>query len=88
MITKENLLIHELIGLEAMVVKSNNEQITGISGKVVDETKSMLFLNTINGIKKIPKENAEWKFSFDKNESIVNGNLLTKRPQERLGGKT
>ncbi|TSA17256.1 MAG: ribonuclease P protein subunit [Nitrosopumilales archaeon] len=88
MITQENLLIHELIGLEATVVKSNNEQITGISGKVIDETKSMLFLNTINGIKKIPKENAEWKFSFDKNESIVNGNLLTKRPQERLGGKT
>jgi ribonuclease P protein subunit POP4 len=88
MITKENLLIHELIGLEATVMKSNNEQITGISGKVVDETKSMLFLNTINGIKKIPKENAEWKFSFDKNESIVDGNLLTKRPQERLGGKT
>jgi ribonuclease P protein subunit POP4 len=88
MITQENLLIHELIGLEAVVVKSNNKQITGISGKVIDETKSMLFLSTINGIKKIPKENTEWKFSFDKNESIVNGNLLTKRPQERLGGKT
>ena len=88
MITQENLLIHELIGLEATVMKSNNEQITGISGKVVDETKSMLFLNTVNGIKKIPKENAEWKFSFDKNEYTVNGNLLTKRPQERLGGKT
>jgi len=88
MITQENLLIHELIGLEAIVVKSNNEQITGISGKVIDETKSMLFPNTINGIKKIPKEIADWKFSFDKNESIVNGNLLTKRPQERLGGKT
>ena len=88
MITQENLLIHELIGLEATVMKSNNEQINGISGKVVDETKSMLFLNTINGIKKIPKENVEWNFSFDKNESLVNGNLLTKKPQERLGGKT
>ena len=88
MITQENLLMHELIGLEAIVMKSNNAQIIGISGKVIDETKSMLFLNTVNGIKKIPKENAEWKFSFDKNESIVNGNLLTKRPQERLGGKT
>jgi ribonuclease P protein subunit POP4 len=88
MITQENLLIHELVGLEAIVMKSNNEQITGISGKVVDETKSMLFLNTINGIKKIPKENTEWKFSFDNTESMVNGNLLTKRPQERLGGKT
>lgn len=87
MITQENLLMHELIGLEATVMKSNNEQITGISGKVVDETKSMLFLNTVLGIKKIPKENIEWKFSFDKNECIVNGNLLRKRPQERLGGK-
>jgi ribonuclease P protein subunit POP4 len=69
-------------------MKSNNEQIIGISGKIIDETKSMLFLNTVNGIKKIPKGNTEWKFSFDKNESMVNGNLLTKRPQERLGGKT
>jgi ribonuclease P protein subunit POP4 len=88
MITQENLLMHELIGLEATVMKSNNAQIIGISGKIIDETKSMLFLNTINGVKKIPKENTEWKFSFDRNESIVNGNLLTKRPQERLGGKT
>ena len=87
MITKENLFIHEIIGLEATIVKSSNEQIIGISGKVIDETKSMFFLNTKNGIKKIPKENAEWKFSFDKNELIVNGNLLAKRPQERLGVK-
>ena len=87
MITQENLLMHELIGLEATVMKSNNEQIIGISGKVMDETKSMLFLNTVNGIKKISKENVEWKFSFDKNESIVNGNLITKKPQDRLGGK-
>ncbi len=87
MITKENLLIHELIGLEVTVVKSNNEQTIGISGKVIDETKSMFFLNTINGIKKIPKENTDWKFTFGKDESIVNGNLLAKRPQERLGGK-
>jgi len=87
MITQENLLIHELIGLEATIMKSNNAQIIGISGKIVDETKSMLSLDTMNGIKKIPKENSEWKFSFDNNESVVNGNLLTKRPQERLGGK-
>lgn len=87
MITKENLLIHEIIGLQATVVKSSNEQTIGISGKVIDETKSMFFLNTKNGIKKIPKENTEWKFSFDTNELIVNGNLLAKRPQERLGVK-
>jgi len=87
MITRENLLIHEIIGLEATIVKCSNEQTIGIAGKVIDETKSMLFLNTKNGIKKIPKENTEWKFSFDNTELIVNGNLLAKRPQERLGVK-
>jgi len=87
MITRENLLKHEIIGLEATIVKCNNEQTIGIAGKVIDETKSMLFLNTKNGIKKIPKENTEWKFSFDNTELIVNGNLLAKRPQERLGVK-
>jgi ribonuclease P protein subunit POP4 len=86
-ITKENLLIHEIIGLEAIVVKSNNEQTTGISGKIIDETKSMFFLKTKNGIKKIPKKNTEWKFFLDKSVSTVNGNLLAKRPQERLGEK-
>ena len=87
MITRENLLKHEIIGLEATIVKCSNEQTIGIAGKVIDETKSMLFLNTKNGIKKIPKENTEWKFSFDNTELIVNGNLLAKRPQERLGVK-
>ncbi len=87
MITQENLLVHELIGLDATVLKSNNKQIVGISGKIIDETKSMFSLDTKNGIKKIPKQNTEWKFTFDKNESIVNGNLLIKRPHERLGGK-
>ncbi len=87
MITQENLLVHELIGLDATVLKSNNKQIVGISGKIIDETKSMFSLDTKNGIKKIPKQNTEWKFTFDKNESIVNGNLLVKRPHERLGGK-
>ena len=87
MITKENLFMHEIIGLDAQVVQSNNKQIAGISGKVIDETKLMFVLNTKNGIKKIPKKNNEWKFSFYKNELTVNGNLLAKRPQERLGGK-
>jgi len=87
MITPENLLIHELIGLDTVVVNSNNEQIIGVSGKIIDETKSMFFLDTKNGIKKIPKEITDWEFSFENNKSIVNGRLLAKRPQERLGGK-
>ena len=88
MVTQENITLHELIGLDAEVVKCNNAQTVGLYGKIIDETKSMLILNTEKGIKKIPKANTQWKFSFDKTETLIDGNLLAKRPQERVGTKT
>ena len=87
MITAENVVLHELIGLHAQVVKCNNAQTVGLCGKIIDETKSMLVLSTENGVKKIPKANTQWQFSFDKMKTLVDGNQLTKRPQERIGIK-
>lgn len=87
MITSENIVMHELIGLYTTVVESSNAGIVGLTGKVVDETRSMLILDTKNGIKKIAKENTHWKFSLGNTETLVSGNLLTKRPQERIGGR-
>ena len=87
MITTENITLHELIGLDAEIVRSSNVKSVGLKGKVVDETKSMLVLSTENGVKKIPKANTLWRFSFDKMETLVDGNQLTKRPQERIGVK-
>ena len=88
MITPENIAMHELIGLDTEIVKSNNEQIVGLRGRIIDETKWMLVISTQKGIKKIPKENTQWKFYFDKKETLVYGNILAKRPQERLGANT
>jgi ribonuclease P protein subunit POP4 len=87
MITLENITMHELIGLDATVVESNNAAIVGLSGKIVDETKSMLVLDTKNGMKKIPKGGTQWKFSLGSTDAFVSGNMLTKRPQERIGGR-
>ena len=88
MITAENIALHELIGLDAKVTQSSNAQSIGLKGKIVDETKSMFVLLTENGIKKLPKENTIWKFSFGNNEIMLNGNMLTKRPYERMGART
>ena len=88
MITSENITLHELIGLDTKIIQSSNIQSVGLKGKVVDETKSMFILRTENGVKKFPKENTSWRFSFGNNEIILNGNMLTKRPYERMGGKT
>ncbi|HSD04310.1 MAG TPA: ribonuclease P protein subunit [Nitrosopumilaceae archaeon] len=87
MITPENIMMHELIGLHTTIVESNNSGITGMTGKVIDETKSMIILDTEKGIKKIAKENTQWKFSLGTVETLVSGNMLTKRPQERIGGR-
>ncbi|MGI0011654.1 MAG: ribonuclease P protein component 1 [Nitrosopumilaceae archaeon] len=88
MITTENIALHELIGLDTEITQSSNIQSIGLRGKVVDETKSMFVLRTENGIKKFPKENTIWRFSFGNNEITLNGNMLTKRPYERIGART
>ena len=65
MITSENVASHELIGLQAQLVASNNKQIVGLNGKIVDETKFMFALNTNNGIKRLAKSTSRWKFKLD-----------------------
>ncbi|MGI0087241.1 MAG: ribonuclease P protein component 1 [Nitrosotalea sp.] len=87
MITKENIASHELIGLQAQIVESSNKQIIGLAGKVVDETKFMFTLNTLKGKKKFPKETARWKFSFNNDQTEIDGTKLVKRPYERMGVK-
>ncbi|MGI0040519.1 MAG: ribonuclease P protein component 1 [Nitrosopumilaceae archaeon] len=87
MITAENIALHELIGLDTEITQSANVQSVGIKGRVVDETKSMFVLHTENGIKKFPKENTIWRFSLGNNDIMLNGDMLTKRSHERMGGK-
>ena len=87
MITEQNILLHELIGLEAKVVESTNKDTIGIHGMIIDETRSMLILDTKKGIKKIQKDHSEWKLSLDFNDIIVQGSKITKRSHERLGIK-
>ena len=87
MITTENITSHEFIGLTTEVVQSSNPQVVGLSGKIIDETKSMFKINTKNGIKSISKSINSWKFSINDKEVIVDGNKITKRPFDRIGGK-
>ncbi|TLX82060.1 MAG: ribonuclease P protein subunit [Thaumarchaeota archaeon] len=88
MITKENISFHELIGLNAAIVKSNDKQMVGFVGKIIDETKYMFTLRTGSCIKKIPKGTARWKFDFNGQTATVEGSELISRPYERIGMKT
>jgi ribonuclease P protein subunit POP4 len=78
------LVNHELIGLQTQIVDSSNKTIIGLSGKIIDETKSMLIIETKTGTKMIPKQYASWKFTLNDQECIVDGNIISKRPEDRI----
>ncbi|MGQ0795881.1 MAG: ribonuclease P protein component 1 [Nitrosopumilaceae archaeon] len=88
MITAENLALHEFIGLDVEIIHSSNAQQMGMKGRIVDETKFVLVLSSENEIKKLPKENAVWRFFLGNNKIDLNGNVISKRSFERLGIKT
>lgn len=82
--TAENLFRHELVGLDTEITQSSNPEIIGLNGTVVDETKSMIIINTSKGIKKIPKEINHWKFVLNGQVVTLEGKKIAKRPHERL----
>lgn len=83
-----NILSHELIGLDTTIIKSNSSTWLGLSGTIIDETKSTLTINTSKGTKMIPKHNNFWHFNLHGENITINGKSLLKRPWERLGERT
>ena len=88
MITAENILSHEFIGMNAEIVQSTNPQVIGLNGRINNETKSMFTINTIKGVKSITKAQNHWKFTLgNKDTVIVDGTKISKRPFDRIGAK-
>jgi len=56
MISPQNVLRHELIGLDVLVVRASNPGHAGVSGRVTDETRNTLVILTGRGEKQIPKQ--------------------------------
>jgi ribonuclease P protein subunit POP4 len=87
LITAENIASHELIGLHTEITDSTNSQIIGLNGTIINETKSMIIINTAKGTKMIAKSNNYWKFSIDNKDIVINGSKIAKRPFDRIGEK-
>ncbi|HXG73210.1 MAG TPA: ribonuclease P protein subunit [Candidatus Nitrosotenuis sp.] len=78
------LVNNELIGLQAQVAESTNKSLVGLEGKIIDETKYMLTLQTARGLKMIPKQHNIWKFTLSGQDLLIDGNTIAKRPEDRL----
>ena len=84
LITAKNVLKHELIGLKVEVVESKNKSLVGLKGKIVDETKNMLVIETSKGEKKVIKSQCTFKIFIPKGAVEVDGRLLVGRPEKRI----
>lgn len=67
------------IGCEIEVLYSKNRGLKGLSGKVVFESKNMLFIEKDGKIKKIPKHGSVFLIKLDDKEIIVQGEFLARR---------
>lgn len=86
--TAKNLPRHELIGLEVEVTDSENRDEKNIRGKVVDERKSVLKVETKGGEKIIRKEGRVFKFELPSGKSVkIKGEVLEGRPEDRTKKK-
>ena len=72
----------DLIGQEVTISDSKNNEIIGINGKIIMETKNMIVINTNNGKRSIPKNICQ----LSNNGEVIqtDSTKLSKRPHERL----
>ncbi|MEM2106592.1 MAG: ribonuclease P protein component 1 [Candidatus Bathyarchaeia archaeon] len=80
-----NLVRHELIGLDAKILKSTNRQIVGLKGKIVDETRNILTFRSGGRDLKIPKNIVQIRFYLPNGEIVdVEGKVIQARPEDRV----
>lgn len=78
------LLRGELIGLEVMVVDPKNRCNLNMKGRIIDETKNTLTIETGKGEKKLMKSQNRFMFMVNRKKVVVEGKLLQGRPEERI----
>ena len=75
-----NIIQGELVGKRAEVTDSTNPHDRGITGTIVDETKSTLTIRMSGSPKKLLKKNITLRIGA----YIIKGSALLKRPEERI----
>ena len=79
-------MYQELIGATIEIIGATNKVVMGKKGKVIDETKNTITIETSKGEKKILKNGVTIRIINDKHfqEKIIDGKELLKRSYERI----
>lgn len=82
-LNNKTIVLHELIGLYAEVLKSSDPSQVGIRGNVIDETKNTLLIETQDGAKRVVKKVSTFKFKYGRKVFVVDGKEIDFRAYER-----
>lgn len=80
----KNIVLQELIGLRAKVVKCFDRKQVGLEGTVIDETKNTLVISAHDGIKRLVKKSSTFRFYVNRKAFVVDGLEINSRPFERI----
>ncbi|MDP4012766.1 MAG: ribonuclease P protein subunit [Candidatus Nanoarchaeia archaeon] len=73
-----------LIGRNIEIVEAKNKSLVGLKGKVVDETKNTLIIETKDREKSVLKEQVKLLINFKKEKIKADGKIFVGRPEERI----
>lgn len=76
----KKIINHELIGLQTKIIGSRNQFDVGIEGKIVDETRFTIVIQTVKETKRFLKENIIIKIGDYK----IDGKLFKGKPEDRI----
>jgi ribonuclease P protein subunit POP4 len=83
-ITKENIAMHEMIGLNVKVFESTDEGRKNMKGKIIDETKNTFTIETSKGEKVVPKSEVVLEFELGNEKVMIEGKNIEYRPEDRI----
>lgn len=83
-IDRQNIASHELIGLDVTIIESANRDIVGTHGRIVDESRNVLRIESRGREKVAAKHSNTFEFTLSDGTQVrINGDLLIARPEDR-----
>jgi ribonuclease P protein subunit POP4 len=85
MITSRNVIRHEIIGLDILVTGAANPLHRGTSGRIVDETRNMLVIETAKGTRRIAKMHTRFQARLASGELVeIDASVMVLAPEKRI----
>jgi len=79
--SRSDFMRTEFIGLDVVVLSA---PYSGISGKVVDETKNTFTISSAGTERMVPKPGSEFRFMHEGKHTDIKGTEIQHRPEDRI----